>query len=191
MLVMKCISAFRDLNPDFMSHVQIINKHEASVLLFNEKGDQNEVQKIAKQRRNVLTRLRQLDVLQKIQGKGVVLMGTCQEIRTLRPTKLRFCCQKKLKNMSKWQEVPYSEKWVTECKKRPSFQSVFYGYLLVFKLLSITVVVYLYLHIHMRILYTHIFKVFQNVLFFSRNSKMLRVAISRGLSGTLTLHFTQ
>ena len=43
MLVMKYISAFRDLNQAFMSHVQIINKHEASVLLFNETGDQNEV----------------------------------------------------------------------------------------------------------------------------------------------------
>lgn len=59
-------------------------------------------------------------------------MGTCQEIKTLRPTKLRFCCQKKLKNMSKWQEVPYSEKWVMEYKKRHSFLPVFYGYLLVF-----------------------------------------------------------
>lgn len=66
MLVMKYISAFRDLNHAFMSHVQIINKHEASVWLFNEKGDQNEVQNIARQRRNVLTRLKQLDMLQKI-----------------------------------------------------------------------------------------------------------------------------
>lgn len=34
-------SAFKDLNNSFMNHVQMINKHEASVVLFNDVGYQN------------------------------------------------------------------------------------------------------------------------------------------------------
>lgn len=70
----------------------MINKHEASVVLFNEMGYQNEVYKIARLSRTVLT---VRNIVGNLGRKYVVLMGTCQEMRILRPTKLSFCCQKK------------------------------------------------------------------------------------------------
>lgn len=57
------MSAFRDLNDAFRSHVQIKNKHEASVVLFHERGHRNEVWKIARLNRNLLRKLKKLEML--------------------------------------------------------------------------------------------------------------------------------
>lgn len=43
-----------DLNNDFMSYAQTINKHEDSALHFNEMSYQNKIEKIARLSRNAL-----------------------------------------------------------------------------------------------------------------------------------------
>lgn len=84
-------------------------------------GYQNEVCKIARLSRTVL-------IVRNIAGnlgrKYVVLMGTCQEMRILRPIKLSFCCKKNFFNIkmaaSSQSFHIQKKKWIREYKKSPS-----------------------------------------------------------------------
>lgn len=68
--------------------IQVINKHEASVVHFNEMGYQNEVYKTARPSRNVLT---VRNIVENLGRRYIVLMDNCQEMRIIRPKKLSFC----------------------------------------------------------------------------------------------------
>lgn len=94
-------------------------------------------------------------------GRYVALMGTCQEMRILRPTRLKFCRppprkRKTYQNGSCHSKLPHSEKWVVVYRKKPNFQVSFLmvTYYLYFNLYHHNIFIYICIY-HTSIYTTH------------------------------------